>query len=461
MAVAYDRGYDYIKDLSKAEGVPIPELLVLARQNDPFFAGSPAQVEQAQWFAGLWRRFSYSTGVHLRRVHYQLVSQPDARMPNGEKYENTENCWNFLCNAGKAARYLGLVNPLAFEDRRNPNPNIFARPRAVPQPGLDKYLYFYWDVPQIPTDLGEFSWEMPSPEVSGYDYSAGDQPVHVELWVEKSTMDDVLSPLCKDLGVNYVTSLGFQSITSIIGMLQRVQQANRPARIFYISDYDPAGDGMPTAVARQIEYWLSDYAGDADIRLQPLVLTKDQVIKYRLPSIPIKDTDRRKGAFIERYGMEATELDALEALHPGELARIVRQAVRPYRDNDYTYRLREVRQEAEESVRNAWEAETDEERDELADLESEAKEIVERYHERLVELAEAMESDLAGVTERLNNLKARVREKAEVFEPELPERPEPEIEGDDPDTTWLFDSSRDYMDQLEIYKARKRGEDLN
>jgi hypothetical protein len=63
-----------------------------------------------------------------------------------------------------------------------------------------------------------------------------------------------------------------------------------------------------------------------------LFLTRDQVQRYRLPSVPLKGTDRRGPGFLERYGCDATELDALEELHPGELEKIVRKAVRPYRD---------------------------------------------------------------------------------------------------------------------------------
>jgi hypothetical protein len=87
----------------------------------------------------------------------------------------------------------------------------------------------------------------------------------------------------------------------------------KPTRIFYSGDFDPAGDSMPVAVARQIEFWLQDYAPGADIKLTPLALTRDQVITYQLPRIPIKESDARKAGFEERYGAGAVELDALEA----------------------------------------------------------------------------------------------------------------------------------------------------
>lgn len=118
--------YATLKQLARDQGLRVTDLIALAPANDPFYCGSPGEVEKAHWFADLWRKFGYTTGVHLRRVHYQLISQPDPRKADGKPYENAENDWNYLLNAGKYARYLGLVDPAAFEDRRNPNPLVIA-----------------------------------------------------------------------------------------------------------------------------------------------------------------------------------------------------------------------------------------------------------------------------------------------------------------------------------------------
>jgi hypothetical protein len=97
------RGYDAIKALAKAHGVRVADLLVLAEKNDPFYAGSPAQRAKAEWFAELWARFGYTTGVHLRRVHYRLVSgEIGYHKHDGMPYENTEVCWD----------YLGILDPI-------------------------------------------------------------------------------------------------------------------------------------------------------------------------------------------------------------------------------------------------------------------------------------------------------------------------------------------------------------
>lgn len=451
------RGYEDLKELALEQGVTIPDLLALARNNDPFFCGSPAQLDKAQWFAELWQRFGYSTGVHLRRVHYRLVSQHSPTMHDGTPYENTERCWGYLCDAGKFARYLGLVPVEAFEDHRNPAAQIMAWPRyGEPEPdwSIEEPA---WYLPEINADLGAgLSFKLPEPDVNGYDYEAADQPFHVELWIEKSTMDDVLRPVCSALGVNLVTSLGFQSITSVVSLLKRIAEHDKPARIFYVSDFDPAGDGMPTAVARQVEYWLDDFAPDIDIKLTPLALTREQVRAYRLPRIPVKDSDKRKGAFEERYGEGAVELDALEALHPGALAGIVREALAPYRDMDLRRRLEIVKRAALRSVENEWQGETADERAALAALEAEALAIVDQYRSRLSALAAELASELAPVGVRLEAIWQAVQERIEGFDPELLDRPEPETEDTD-ESDWLFDAGREYLDQLEIYQMYKTG----
>ncbi len=448
-------GYEKIKQLAKLRRCPIPDLLVLARQNDPFFAGSPTARAMAEWFAELWRRFGYTTGVHLRRVHYQLVSLGDATKHNGSPYENTEADWNYLLSAGKHARYLGLVDPEAFVDRRNPEPRVFLPSGSGEKPGW-RYEFPWWPLPRINADLAaDLDWELPWFWVKGYDYSEALQPYHLEVWVEKSTMNDVLEPLCRRYGVNLVTGVGFLSITSVVELLKRVRLYGKPCRILYISDFDPAGDLMPTAVARQIEYWLDFYGLNADIKLKPIALTRDQVLAYRLPRVPIKDSDRRKGSFEERYGEGAVELDALEALYPGKLARIVEDHILQFRDEDLPRKLSEAREEAREELRAWWEARVEPYRGELEGLKVQVEEVARKYQARLEELAREMEEELAPYAAKLESLRRAVEEAVASIAPELPELPEPEAapEGED----WLFDSGRSYFEQLAVYKMRTRG----
>lgn len=456
------KGYAEVKDAAATLGVPIPDVLALARQNDPFFCGSPAQVVRANWFAELWTRFGFGAGVHLRRVHYRLVSQADPRMHDGRPYENTIPCWSYLCDAGKYARYLGLVPAEAFEDHRNPDPQLFVTPRYE---AAEPYWWRgddYWKLPAIDVDeiIGQEFDELTieTPYAEGYDYEKVDQPYHLELWIEKSTMDDVLQPVCDQYGVNLVTSLGFQSITSVVEFLQRVQRIGKPARILYVSDFDPAGDGMPTAVARQIEYWQQVFAPNSQVSLTPLALTQSQVAQYNLPRKPTNALDLRGASFEEKYDGGAVELDALEALYPGVLADIVTEAILPYRDRTLASKLSEARREAQAELASEWRDFVSDEARDLRAIDERAREIAERYRERLTQLADELESEMEPLRTELEELREQVVQASEEFQFTLPERPEPvaSVSPDDEDE-WLFVSERGYFEQMDYYKTRKEG----
>lgn len=166
----------------------------------------------------------------------------------------------------------------------------------------------------------------------------------------KSTMNDVLVPLCERYGMNLQTGAGELSITAALNMVRRIEEVGKPTRIFYLSDFDPAGQSMPVAMARKLEYFVRTRQVQHDIRLFPLVLSAGQVQEYQLPRTPIKESERRRSSFEQRYGPGATELDALEAIAPGILARLVTEAVERYYDVDLRWRAMEMELELEREL---------------------------------------------------------------------------------------------------------------
>jgi hypothetical protein len=440
------RTADDIKALARQSGVTnVEDMLATDRKNDPFYAPhTPTGKVHAHWFAELWDRCGYTHlwDVHLRRMHYKLVSAfrdlmtPDttvvdpARGAPSKPYDNTEAFFEYLIHTSLLARALGLVDPARFADHRNPTvveggdvPDF-----AGPSFSWDAYSW-NWYLPELPTALGtDLDFALPTITAEGYLYSQHRQPYLLEVWIEKSTMDSVLAPLERSHGVRVVTSVGFQSTTGAIKHLQRVARANKPARIFYISDYDPAGTSMPSAVARQVEFYCEQYAPGCEIKLTPVALTREQVEHYQLPRIPIKDSDSRKGRFEEIYGEGATELDALEALYPGELRRILERHLDPYVDGTLRARLSDAEDEANERLHEAWEAATAALQDEARDLEADARAVYAHYERIMARLAARLERDLAPVRERRDALKERIAEAQDAFEPPELEYPEPEVD---------------------------------
>jgi DNA topoisomerase VI subunit B len=450
-----------LKRLQQETGVSnLDDLIALSRKNDPFACGTPGHIEEARWFAELWGKYSPGSGVHLRRFHYTLVSQkPRPPKPDGSPYGNTEEDWTLLQEASKYARYLGLVPAGDFTDRRNDPAVVNYRPEETPEPRCDLVEIPGWSLPVIDTNLSmKVDLALPAVTVDGYGYRPCDQPYHLEVWIEKSTMDDILGPLCQELGVNLQTSVGFQTVTGVINLLKRVEElarvlGGRPCRVFYISDFDPAGDFMPQAVARQVEFWLAKLAPAADIKLCRLALTAEQCQHYNLPRIPIKAADARRGSFEQRNGVGATELDALEALHPGVLARIVREAVEPYRDEGLADALADAQAEAQEQAEGAWQEATQPEREALEEIRREAARVTSRFEGRAAALNAEMQASLEPLRIRLEAVRRAAEQKRNAFKADLPARPE--AGGEEPDESeWLYDSDRDYLEQLAVYKEK-------
>lgn len=486
----YSIDYDVLKDLAKRRGVAVADLIPLSASNDPFYSGTPGDVAAAEWFAALWHQFGFGSGVHIRRMHYQIVSQdPPIEMPNGDAYENTERCWDVLNNAAKHARYQHLIDAERFVDRRNPPPQefMFRREEAPYITTRDELPDDFAALPGFP--------DLPTYGVGSFN---GEQRYLVEIWAEKSTMNDVLVPFCRERGLNLVTGLGELSITAVVGAIRRIKRMGKPARILYISDFDPAGAGMPISVARKIEYFIrretegpladrrrhqisvvdwdeddedrgeddyDDYddedrgeddekeelpnGGAYDVRLQPVVLNLDQIRQYRLPRTPIKESEKRAAAFEARFGAGAVELDALEALRPGELVRILQRAVDPYYDRSLEGRVRQ------EFARLS------------ADLLALREAVLRRHYDRIkvvrtnYEAAKAeAEALLAGPLAAMRELWEQVdaeldAEKADIADYPLPEgREATESDG------MLYDSQRAYFEQLRYYK-RQQGKPFN
>ncbi len=333
--------YSLLKNLARKTGLPYRDLLALSPQNDPFYVGTPGQVEKGKWFEQIYSLMGRPKNCHTRRVHYWLVTTNAIPKPDGKAYENTQNDWSLLCLAAKYARYLGLVPIENIIDRRNPEPKVNHQfwddrdPEEVKR-GIDEESI----IDQI---VGEFVCYNPSKT----------QRYMIEVFCEKSTMNDVLEPVCERYGVNLVTGLGELSITSVYLLMKRVMLAKKPVRIFYISDFDPAGESMPLAVSRKIEYFVRQYQEleDKDICLYPLMLTSQQCADYSLPRTPIKETEKRKEKFEDKHGLGATELDALEALYPGKMREILETAIDPFFDVEAWNRAVEENRRVQEEVR--------------------------------------------------------------------------------------------------------------
>jgi hypothetical protein len=418
-------------------------------------AARPNRAAIAQWFAELYGRLRIPRGAHLRRIHYVLVSQSEpVVMVDGRSYENTMNCWQTLCAGARDARYLELLPPLSFEDHRSPD--------AMIQEHLKDTTAICTTLDGAITDRGGlYVYDPPAFTAPTFTLT---EPViaqryHIEIWCEKSTMDDILGPIARSYPgcVNVVTGVGEMTLTQVEEAVERIRNMDRPVRMLYLSDFDPAGQSMPVAVARKVEFLIRNE--DLDIQLESIVLTHDQCTQYRLPRTPIKETEHRAVRFEARYGEGATELDALEALHPGVLRQIVVEHIERFHDADLTAEVRRAiwafrldMQTAERDVRAQF-------ADRTAEINRRCEALQREVQAKLDDLAAEIEEEEGELVIDMEELIADMEEAMTAVEPDPDdtEWPEPS-EGED----WsdpLFDSRRSYIEQNDRY-ARFKGREI-
>lgn len=241
----------------------------------------------------------------LRQAYYQLVAR--GYIENNERsYKNIGS----LINDGRLA---GLIDWNSITDRTR---NL--RNRA------------HWDQPQDVIYNAKYSYLLDKWE---------GQPNYVEVWVEKDALIDIVGQACRPLDTPHFSCRGYTSQSEMWSAAQRfIRQKNREARyIIHLGDHDPSGIDMTRDIQERLEMF------GADVYVKRVALTMNQVTTYNPPPNPAKITDSRCGKYIDQYGEESWELDALE---PQMLTKLITNEVTALRD-DAIYQAICDREEAE------------------------------------------------------------------------------------------------------------------
>jgi hypothetical protein len=421
--------YEGIRTLAKQIGTPAKDLLALTPNNDPFYVDVAFRRTAAEWFVGLREQIDFGHRFHIRRAHYKIISQSTPILkPDGSNYENTDGDWSFLLQASRDARYLELIDPESVIDNRNPSAIINATFEAENMPTVEV----------IGGELGEMVLpaKLDLPELMLTDFNA-QQRYLVEIWTEKSGQNDILRPLAARYRVNLINFDGECSESGCRDAIRRALDAERPLRILYLSDFDPAGRSMPVAAARKIEFWLQRNHPDLDVTVDPLALLPEQAAHYGLPRTPIKEGERRATKFEARFGLGATEIDALEALHPGELREIVEAGILRHLDPD----LKDREHEAEREINRY-----------IADAES-------TVHHRYQAQVNAVQNDYLQLRRKLMELREsaadlwqQMADDLEAAAPYVDVDDVPEACNESDQLTPLFDAGRDDLTQIDWYR---------
>ena len=100
--------------------LPLSDLTVLDKKVDPYRQDTPADTATARGSPSRWRGSGSSSRSTCAGLHYALVSSTSLTKPNGARYLNNADDWEWLqVEASKAARWLGYVPFDRIVDQRN------------------------------------------------------------------------------------------------------------------------------------------------------------------------------------------------------------------------------------------------------------------------------------------------------------------------------------------------------
>ncbi len=414
-----------IESAAETNGMPLKDLTVLSTGRDPYRLDTPSYHLLGQWLADAWKQVCPDRRpIHSRGLHYRLVGQ--VTKPDGRPYLNNDETWTWLSEkAIKAARFLGYLPWDALRDARITPPE-WAEERFQPP----QWRIVTEDVFVALPDTLE-----PRLVLEGNLYR---QPWQQVIIAEKQGVGDLLRPVAHTRNASLVLPSGELSDGTMYEILRRAAADGRPLAIHQLGDFDPAGHQMAVSTARTAQAIRDSQFPDLTIRVHAVALTLDQVREWRLPSTPLKETERRADKWQEAMGWEQTELDAAVALVPNKFQAVVRDSLDQYHDDDVAYRARAIKSDLMDKA-NA----------RLADTIGEETLAAIRYQ------AELRLADLEGLVEEVN--------KALLIDPteagvEIP--PDPEvIIGDWTQTQApLLDTAEDWSSNTRRLIARKQYE---
>lgn len=150
------------------------------------------------------------------------------------------------------------------------------------------------------------------------------QPRRVEVWIEKDAVRGTVEAVTDAEEVPLLCGRGYLSATAKKEACTRI--AGGPRTVIYIGDFDPSGVDMIDGA----EEWIRREAGeDLDLVLERIAVTRADHADPSVSHLPVNPKDPRAREYVERFGSEVVEV---EALPPETLQARLRAAVERHRD---------------------------------------------------------------------------------------------------------------------------------
>ena len=136
-----------------------------------------------------------------------------------------------------------------------------------------------------------------------------DTEVQVEVWTESRSLAGVLQESCTRLAVDLFPAGGFVSKSFAYEGAEAMNEDGRPAVVYYIGDFDPAGLLIDQALERELNKHLK-----VSLEFVRLAVNEDQIGEYDLPTKPRKATELRRPDVRETVEAEALPAAILRGL---------------------------------------------------------------------------------------------------------------------------------------------------
>ena len=152
--------------------------------------------------------------------------------------------------------------------------------------------------------------------------------VRVEIWTEKDAVAGLLSDAAIQWCVPTMVFRGYSSISYLYTLAEEIKSRGLPTYIYYFGDWDPSGLNIEKVVTKTVR----EMAPAAEIHVERLAVTSEQIEEYGLPTRPTKKTDSRSKKFRGR----SVEVDALDS---ATLQALAESAIRSHLDDEEVERL--------------------------------------------------------------------------------------------------------------------------
>lgn len=270
----------------------------------------------------------------LRQLYYQFVARG--------LIENRQSEYKRLGSIINDARLAGMLDWDFIVDRtRNlDEPSHWSSPEAIIRGAERSYAIDKW----------------------------ADQDLRIEVWVEKEALAGVVESACRDLDLPFFSCRGYVSQSEMWSAGQRfydyVTKGQR-VLVLHLGDHDPSGIDMTRDIKDRIRLFAGGHLsadkggmkqGEYEewVEVRRIALNWNQVEVYTPPPNPTKLTDARARGYVELFGNESWELDALE---PPVLVGLIRDHVEAERDDERWNEMvtrEEFERVALRSVRERW-----------------------------------------------------------------------------------------------------------